>query len=68
MESDHFVAGASATGAPFCVLKDSLEAYEAAFNEDLSHFYSGLNTLAMLTIQTELAELLPRGVGGTFRR
>ena len=40
-------------------LKDSLEAYEAAFNEDLNHFYSGLNTLAMLTIQTKLAELLP---------
>lgn len=40
-------------------LKDSLEAYEAAFNEDLNHFYSGLNTLAMLTIQTRLAELLP---------
>ena len=40
-------------------LKDSLESYEAAFNEDLNHFYSGLNTLAMLTIQTKLAELLP---------
>jgi hypothetical protein len=40
-------------------LKDSLEAYEEAFNEDLNHFYSGLNTLAMLTIQTKLAELLP---------
>ena len=40
-------------------LKDSLEAYEAAFNEDLNHYYSGVNTLAMLTIQTKLAELLP---------
>ena len=40
-------------------LKDSLQAYEAAFNEDLNHFYSGLNTLAMLTIQIRLAELLP---------
>jgi hypothetical protein len=40
-------------------LKDSLEAYEAAFNEDLNHYYSGLNTLAMLTMQVKLAELLP---------
>ena len=40
-------------------LKESLEAYEAAFNEDLNHYYSGLNTLAMLTIQVKLAELLP---------
>lgn len=40
-------------------LDESLEAYEAAFNEDLNHFYSGLSTLATLTIQTKLAELLP---------
>src|ERR1044072_1392770 len=40
-------------------LKDSLEAYEGAFKEDLNHFYSGVNALAMLTIQTKLAELLP---------
>jgi hypothetical protein len=40
-------------------LDESLEAYEGAFKEDLNHFYSGLNTLAMLTIQTKLAELLP---------
>jgi hypothetical protein len=40
-------------------LDESLEAYEAAFKEDLNHFYSGLNTLAMLTIQTKLAELMP---------
>ncbi len=40
-------------------LGDSLEAYEAAFMEDLNHFYSGLNALAMLTIQTRLADLLP---------
>jgi DNA-directed RNA polymerase specialized sigma24 family protein len=40
-------------------LDESLEAYFAAFNEDLNHFYSGLNTLAMLTIQTKLAELMP---------
>src|SRR5215217_7977183 len=40
-------------------LDESFEAYEAAFKEDLNHFYSGLNSLAMLTIQTKLAELMP---------
>ena len=40
-------------------LDESLGAYEAAFKEDLNHFYSGLNTLSMLTIQTKLAELMP---------
>ena len=40
-------------------LDESLEAYEAAFKEDLNHFYSGLNSLALLTIQTKLAELMP---------
>src|SRR6185295_13823115 len=40
-------------------LEESLKAYEAAFKEDLNHFYSGLNALAMLTIQTKLAELMP---------
>jgi hypothetical protein len=40
-------------------LDESFEAYDAAFREDLNHFYSGLNSLAMLTIQTKLAELMP---------
>ena len=40
-------------------LDESLEAYDAAFKEDLNHFYSGLNSLAMLTFQTKLAELMP---------
>ena len=40
-------------------LDEALEAYEAAFNEDLNHYYSGLSTLATLTIQTKLAELMP---------
>ncbi|HSE17129.1 MAG TPA: tetratricopeptide repeat-containing protein [Pyrinomonadaceae bacterium] len=40
-------------------LDEALEAYDAAFKEDLNHFYSGLNSLAMLTIQTKLAELMP---------
>ena len=43
--------------SPF--LKDTLGAYEAAFNEDLNHFYSGINTLHMLTFEVKLAELLP---------
>jgi hypothetical protein len=47
----------SALVSPY--LDESFEAYEAAFKEDLNHFYSGLNTLAMLTIQTKLAELMP---------
>jgi len=40
-------------------LDESFEAYGAAFKEDLNHFYSGLSTLATLTIQTKLAELMP---------
>ena len=40
-------------------LDESLEAYEHAFKEDLNHFYSGLSTLGLLTMQTMLAELLP---------
>lgn len=40
-------------------LDESLEEYDSAFKEDLNHFYSALNTLAMLTIQTKLAELMP---------
>jgi hypothetical protein len=39
-------------------LDESLDAYAAAFKEDLNHFYGGLNALAMLTIQTKLAELM----------
>ena len=50
--------------SPF--LKNSLEAYGAAFKEDLNHFYSGLNTLAMLTIQIKLAELRPEVWGERF--
>jgi hypothetical protein len=40
-------------------LDEALEAYNAGFSEDLNHYYSGLNALALLTIQTRLAELLP---------
>ncbi len=40
-------------------LQDSFKNYERAFEEDLNHFYSGLNALAMLKVQTELAAALP---------
>jgi tetratricopeptide (TPR) repeat protein len=40
-------------------LLDSFENYERAFYEDLNHFYSGLNALAMLKVMTGLAGALP---------
>lgn len=40
-------------------LKDSFENYERAFDEDLNHFYSGLNSLAMIKVMVALAEALP---------
>jgi hypothetical protein len=40
-------------------LDESLKAYAGAFEEDLNHFYSGLNALAMLTTQIGLIDLLP---------
>jgi tetratricopeptide (TPR) repeat protein len=40
-------------------LEDSFENYEHAFEEDLNHFYSGLNALAMLTVRVELAAARP---------
>lgn len=47
------------TGLRSGLLQDSYENYERAFGEDLNHFYSGLNALAMLKVQTELAAALP---------
>jgi hypothetical protein len=40
-------------------LQDSFDDYERAYEEDLNHFYSGLNALAMLKVKTELAAALP---------
>lgn len=40
-------------------LEKSFAAYARGFAADLNHFYSGLNALAMLTIQVELARALP---------
>jgi hypothetical protein len=39
--------------SPF--LQQSLDAYAAAFDEALNHFYSGLNALGMLKVQIDLA-------------
>ncbi|MGZ9035389.1 MAG: hypothetical protein ACXW25_13415 [Rhodospirillales bacterium] len=40
-------------------LDRSTDAYGKGFAEDLNHFYSGLNTLAMLTVELALAAALP---------
>jgi hypothetical protein len=40
-------------------LEDSYAAYLRGFNEDLNHFYSGLNALAMLSAMTSLADAQP---------
>jgi len=37
-------------------LHDSIGDYSRAFDEDLNHFYSGLNALALLSIRNELAK------------
>ena len=40
-------------------LRKSFENYERAFDEDLNHYYSGLNALALMKIMIALAEALP---------
>lgn len=40
-------------------LEDATTAYEAGFAEDRNHFYSGLNALALRTVEAELAGMLP---------
>ncbi|HJQ30678.1 MAG TPA: tetratricopeptide repeat-containing protein [Pyrinomonadaceae bacterium] len=40
-------------------LRESFEDYERAFAEDLNHFYSGLNALAMMKVMLELAGAHP---------
>jgi tetratricopeptide (TPR) repeat protein len=47
-------------------LKDAYENYSRAFDEDLNHYYSGLNALAMLTIMVELGAALPEVWGEPF--
>jgi hypothetical protein len=41
------------------LLAQSAEAYEDGFGDDLNHFYSGLNALAMRVIEIELAKTMP---------
>ena len=41
-------------------LAESSKAYEEGFRDDLNHFYSGVNALAMLTIEIELTKGLPQ--------
>ncbi len=40
-------------------LIDAYEQYEQAYNEDLNHFYSGINALGLLTTIVSLAERFP---------
>ena len=40
-------------------LMDAYEQYEQAYNEDLNHFYSGINALGLLTTIISLAERFP---------
>ncbi len=49
------------------LLTDSFESYERAFEEDLNHYYSGGNALAMLRVMIELATAQPNAWAGRFR-
>jgi tetratricopeptide (TPR) repeat protein len=40
-------------------LEDAINLYADAFRENLNHFFSGLNALAMSTVEVELAVALP---------
>lgn len=56
--------GASALRSPH--LAASIEHYLEGFAEDLDSFYPGINALAMLKIQIELAKQLPKVWAGGF--
>ena len=47
-------------------LKDALQSYVAGFEQDLNHYYSGLNALSLLCIRNELAKMLPDFWNGQF--
>src|SRR6185436_16167948 len=49
------------------LLQDSFKGYERAFEEDLNHYYSGGNALAMLRVMIELATAQPNAWAGRFR-
>jgi tetratricopeptide (TPR) repeat protein len=55
---------ATALRSPYLI--DCFENYERAFGEDVNHFYSGLNAIAMLSIMVELAASLPDVWGELF--
>jgi hypothetical protein len=41
-------------------LLESFKLYERGYNEDLNHFYSGINALGLLTVIISLADSLPQ--------
>ena len=47
-------------------LFEALEAYDGGFSEDLNHYYSGINALAMTTIADLLAKAEPEVWTGCF--
>jgi hypothetical protein len=49
-------------------LEESYSSYWQAFEEDLNHFYPGLNALAMLKVRIELARMLPDVWADGFRK
>ena len=59
-------AARRATALRSSYLRDSFEDYQRAYEEDLNHFYSGLNALAMLKVRLELAAALPDVWGENF--
>jgi tetratricopeptide (TPR) repeat protein len=48
---------AASLRSPF--LKQSFDEYRKGFIEDLNHFYSGINALAMVRVMTDLATAMP---------
>lgn len=56
-ESDLAIRQRKALGSPF--LEQSFEFYRKGFERHRSHYYSGLNAVAMRSIQIELAKLHP---------
>ena len=56
-KTDPAQAQAEALRSPF--LFESLDEYRSGFETDPSHYYSGLNALALATVVTELATALP---------
>ena len=57
---------ATALRSPYLI--DAYEQYERAFAEDINHYYSGLNALAMLKVMIELAKALPDVWAERFRK